>query len=366
MNVSNELGRVGRVILNPPLRFGILPRAERNRRVKDNPPYLRNRFLCAIFCLFAGITSGIAAAPIDDHATVIVVVGAAGEEGYAANFSAQALLWEKACTLAGAKRITVGLTDAADTTTDYDRLKQAIEAETKDGANELWLVLIGHGTFDGKEAKFNLRGPDLTAVDLAQWLKPFNRPLAVIDTASGSAPFIAKLTGKNRVVVTSTRSGYEQNYARFGQFFAAALLDPKSDLDQDGQTSLLEAFLSASARVLEFYKTEGRLATEHALIDDNGDGLGTPADWFRGTRAVKKAKDGGLLDGVRARQFHLIRSEAEQKLSVAQRARRDELELAVESLREQKAKLAEDDYYRQLETLMLELAKVYAPGAERT
>lgn len=298
-----------------------------------------------------------------EQATVIVVVGAAGEADFAATFSTQAKIWEKVCEQAGAKRITIGVEEpVAGGRTDLERLNQALTEETKEGAAEIWLVLIGHGTFDGRDAKFNLRGPDLTSTDLATWLKPFTRPMAVIDTSSGSAPFLAKLAGKNRVIVTATRSGFEQNYARFGQFFSASMLDPKSDLDQDGQTSLLEAFLSASAKVLEFYKTEGRLSTEHALIEDNGDGLGTPSDWFRGTRAVKKAKDGGSLDGVRAKQFHLIRSAAEQKLTPEQRAHRDQLELEVEALREKKPKLAEDDYYRQLEGLMLELAKLYAPA----
>jgi hypothetical protein len=223
-------------------------------------------------------------------------------------------------------------------------------------------VLIGHGTFDGKEAKFNLRGPDVSGTEFAAWLKPYQRPLAVIDTASASAPFLAKLSAPNRVIITSTRSGNEQNFARFGEFFADAMTDAKSDLDQDGQTSLLEAFLSAAAGVAEFYKTEGRLATEHALIDDNGDGLGTPSDWFRGTRATKKAGNGAALDGARARQFHLVRSEAEQKLTPTQRAQRDELELAIEDLRERKAKLGDEEYYRRLETVLLELAKVYVPA----
>ena len=134
------------------------------------------------------------------------------------------------------------------------------------------------------------------------------------------------------MIISATRSGNEQNFTRFGQHFAEAIADPQGDLDQDGQTSLLEAFLSASARVAEFYKTEGRLATEHALIDDNGDGLGTPADWFRGTRATKQPKDGRSLDGLRAHQFHLVRSAEEQRLSAEARARRDELELATMEL----------------------------------
>lgn len=298
-----------------------------------------------------------------DRPTVIVVIGAAGEDEFESNFAKQAAQWENVCQLANAQRITIGLEKegAAPAKTDRDRLQDALAAEAKDGKGELWVVLIGHGTFDGKEAKFNLRGPDLSGSELAGWLKPFQRPLAIIDTASASAPFLAKLSAANRVVVTSTRSGNEHNFARFGQFFAEAMTDPKSDLDQDGQTSLLEGFLTAANRVAEFYKTEGRLATEHALLDDNGDGLGTPSDWFRGTRAIKKAGSGAAPDGARARQFHLVRSEAEQKLSPEQRARRDDLELAIEDLRERKAKLGDEEYYRRLEILLLDLAKVYAP-----
>ena len=161
------------------------------------------------------------------------------------------------------------------------------------------------------------------------------------------------------MVVSSTRSGNEQNYARFGKFFAEAIGDPKSDLDKDGQISLLEAFLSGSQRTAEFYKTEGRLATEHALMDDNGDGLGTPADWFRGVRATKQAKDGATLDGTRAHQFHLVRSAAEQQLPSAARARRDALELQIAKLREGKAKMAAANYFAELEKLLLELAAVY-------
>jgi hypothetical protein len=320
-----------------------------------------------IFALFAALVLASGGRALAENAsagpTVIVVVGAAGETDYDPTFAAQAAQWEKACQLAGCRRVTIGGTGpAADGTSDYEQLKQLLTNEPKDGSVELWLALVGHGTFDGKEAKFNLRGPDLSASELAAWLKPFERPLAVINTASASAPFLGKLTGANRVIITATRSGNEQNFARFGKFFAETLTEPKSDLDQDGQTSLLEAFLSASARVVEFYKTEGRLATEHALLDDNGDGLGTPADWFRGTRATKKARNGASLDGTRARQFHLIKSEAEQKLTVEQRARRDELELSIETLRGEKAKLGDEEYYRRLETLLLELARVYTPA----
>ena len=294
----------------------------------------------------------------DGRATVMVVVGAPGETEFGSDFSTEAALWSKVSGLASAKHILIGLAETGGPS-DHDRLQQALAAEPKESAAELWVVLVGHGTFDGKEAKFNLRGPDLATTELAEWLKSFRRPLAIIDTSSASAPFLAKLSAPGRVVVTSTRSGFEQNYSRFGKFFAEAMADPASDLDKDEEVSLLEAFLSAAHRTTEFYKTEGRLATEHALLDDNGDGLGTPADWFRGVRATKQARDGASLDGARAQQFHLVRSAAERELPAAVRARRDELELGVAKLRETKAKLTGEDYYRQLEKLLLELAALY-------
>jgi hypothetical protein len=160
--------------------------------------------------------------------------------------------------------------------------------------------------------------------------------------------------------VTATKSGAEENYARFGQFIAAAISDPTADLDKDGQTSLLEAFLMASRRVAELYETEGRLATEHALLDDNGDGLGTAADFFRGVRAVKKPASGGSVDGLRAHQIHLVRSEQELKMPPELRARRDELERALASLRDSKKDLTEQEYYDRLTRLLLQLAEIYS------
>lgn len=325
--------------------------------------------------LLLAVTSLTAAepGPSADRSTVIVVAGAPGEAEFAPDLSLQLDAWAKASAQAGAKHIAIGdvpllgaggvvTIGAVGTTggkTDRERLQQALAEEARTGPGELWLVLIGHGTFDGKEAKLNLHGPDVSATELAEWLKPFQRPLALINTTSSSAPFLPRLAGPNRVVISATRSGFQHNYARFGKYLADALGDPKSDLDKDGQISLLESFLSASHRTVEFYKTEGRLATEHALLDDNGDGLGTPADWFRGVIAAKRARDGAPLDGLRAHQFHLVRSTAEQQLSPEARARRDALEQKIALLRERKEKMNEARYFAELEKLMLELAAVY-------
>jgi hypothetical protein len=292
--------------------------------------------------------------------SVLVVVGAAGEEEFGQSFVESAGRWVKACTEAGAKLTTIGL-DTNSAASDLERLQRALASEAKEGVAELWLVFLGHGTFNGREAKFNLRGADVSATDLAEWLKPFHRPLAVLNTSSASAPFLAKLSGTNRVIITATRSGHEVNYARLGRFLSEAIADPEADLDKDGQTSLLEAFLSASRRTAEFYSGEGRLATEHALIDDNGDGLGTPADWFRGVRAVKRAKAGAMPDGLRAHQFHLVRRGSDLALAPETRARRDQLELSIAQLRELKGSLDETEYYSRLEVLLLELARLYQP-----
>jgi hypothetical protein len=181
----------------------------------------------------------------------------------------------------------------------------------------------------------------------------------ILDCTSSSGSFINRLSGRDRIVVTATKSGYEMNYARFGQYLAEAITDQRADLDKDGQVSLLEAFLAASNRVEDYYRTHAQLASEHALIDDNGDQLGTPASWFHGVRATKRAKDGAQLDGLRAHQLHLIPSDRERDIPVELRQRRNELELAVAALRDQKGKLKEDEYYARLEKLMVELAKVY-------
>jgi hypothetical protein len=292
------------------------------------------------------------------RATVIVAVGAAGEAEFGKEFTKWAELWEKASEKAGVKRQPVGLAPT-NALTDLAFLKRALASEPTNSTAELWIVLIGHGTFDGKEARFNLRGPDLSATELAEWLKPFRRPVIVINCASASSPFLNKLSGPNRVIVTATKSGYEENFARFGKYLAETITDLTADLDKDGQTSLLEAFLMASRRVAEFYETDGRLVTETALLDDNGDGLGTPADFFRGVRGVKKPTGGGTVDGLRAHQIHLVRSAQEQQLAPELRTRRDELELTLARLRESRATLETEEYYQRLENLMLEMARLY-------
>ena len=312
-----------------------------------------------VVILLAALLTGCSlSAQTNEQRNLVLVIGAPGESDYSADFSAAADLWKQAAARAGLQTTIIGQ-DQDQPENDRARLLAVLTNEVARTNGELWLVFIGHGTYDTRAAKFNLRGPDISAAELAAVLKPARRPLAVINCASASGPFINALSAPGRVVITATRSGNELNVTRFGGYLAKAITDPAADLDKDGQTSLLEAFLFASRQVEQFYKEAGRLATEHALLDDNGDGLGTPADWFRGVRAVKTAANGKSIDGIRAHQMHLVRSEAEQELSEAARSRRDELEKELGELRLRKDTIESNEYYRTLQSILLEIAKLY-------
>lgn len=317
---------------------------------------------------------------------VLVVVGAAGESTYQQPFATwgqrwvdaagraqvEVMLLDGAC-LADPAADATGLTDPTgstgptegETLTQRSQIQTAIEQiqtrfaklpEVEAAGAQLWIVLIGHGTFDGKVAKFNLVGPDLSPADLHAWLGDSHHSV-IINCASASSPFINQLSGPRRMVVTATQSGAQYNFARFGDHLSKALNDPALDLDKDQQVSLLECVIGASSSTQEFYKQENRLATELAMIDDNGDGLGTPADWFRGVRVARKVS-GGAVDGFAANQIFLGVAAGKVPLSPQQLTERNRLELAIETLREQKSTLAEDEYYQRLEVLLLSLGKV--------
>lgn len=288
---------------------------------------------------------------------VLLVVGAPGEPAYADIFAKSEKLWREAALKGGAQVETIGL--AGDSDEDRTQVEAFCKRLAETNASPAWIVLIGHGTDNGKDAKFNARGPDISAAEFGEWLKPAQRPLVFVNTTSASGRFLKALAGTNRVVITATRSGGEVNFARFGGYMAEAIGALEADFDKDGQTSLLEAYLMAARKVADFYKDEGRLATEHALLDDNGDGNGTPPDWFQGVRTTKKAQGGASVDGRRAHQIHLVPNDADRRLSAEARARRDELELEIAKLRDEKEKLQEAEYYNKLEALALEIARIY-------
>jgi hypothetical protein len=321
--------------------------------------------------------------------TIIVVVGAGGQEEYSTEFAKWADKWSQLAKQQQWNLVTIGEPQALaavepqalaavddskkqspqDPLTDSAKLEQAIANLYSDpsstpnaapGANKrLWLVLIGHGTAAGKVAKFNLRGPDVTTIQLKSWLDKVPSETVVIDCTSSSAPFLVELSAKNRIIVTATRSGGEVNFARFGGYLAESIGDIAADLDHDREVSLLEAFLKASKDTERFYRENDRLATEHALLDDNHDRAGTSATFYVGSIVAAEAKDGKAVDGKLAARVILWSSPDGSKLTSDQLVIRQQLESEIDLLRERKSKLPEAEYYDQLEALLLKLASLY-------
>ena len=243
---------------------------------------------------------------------------------------------------------------------DHQILTEAIASAGKEKTTEpLWIVFIGHGTFDGRTASWNLTGKDLSAEQLAEACDAIDRPLAVVVCASCASPFINAMSGPNRVIISATKDGSQIQYSRFGDAMSLAISTLDADINRDGQTSLLEAWLFASRRTAEFYRIEGRLASEHSLLDDSGDAKGVRSELFEGDQIAATVKNPDEIDGQLATRWHLVRSEEERRLSPEQRKTRDDLEAQIKELRKKKNDLSEVEYLQQLETLLIPLARLY-------
>ncbi|HMO15761.1 MAG TPA: hypothetical protein PKA83_16700 [Pirellulaceae bacterium] len=303
------------------------------------------------------------AAPTKSVHRIVVVVGAGGEEEFESQFRTWADRWIHAAAKHGVDAILID--GDVGSISSLERL-QAELSQWAESNNEsvLWLVLIGHGTFDGTDAKFNLVGPDLSTNQLKEMLAPAEGKCVILGCFSASAPFINALSGGNRIVVSATKSGYEYNFSRFGDYLSrivesVANGDLQYDLDKDEQVSLLEMVTTAARQTADFYAADKRLATEQALLDDNGDGLGAPLDCFRGVSPTRKARAGVRTDGLGGNRFFLFPNPVAKTWPADLLARRNELEERLEHLRSRKAIMSENDYYRELEEIALQLAELY-------
>ena len=299
---------------------------------------------------------------------IVVVVGAEGTPEYGAEFGKAAANWQQLAEANEFECTVIGLENKDQS--DRDRLVALLDglAKIESDANlseaPIWIVLIGHGTFADGEAKFNLRGMDFSATELAQWLSPIRRPLVVINGASSSGPFVNRLSKQNRIVVTGTKSSSEHNYTRFGVYFAEAIVSPEADLDHDDEVSVKEAFVLASRKVQAFYDGEGRIATEHALLDDNGDSAGTPVKIFLAemNSGEVATKDQKKIDGDLARTVSVSPDGNVVQLTPPQRKLRDSLEAELEVLRGQRDQWDETQYLEKIFPIMVKLAKLYHEG----
>ena len=294
---------------------------------------------------------------------LVVVSGIGGEQEYVDRF------YEWSVTMVDAARGRVGMPAssvvylAEKPERDPDRIngkssKEEIErvlrslAEEAGPADVVFILLIGHGSERDGEPQLNLPGPDMSASDFAELLNAFDsQRVVVVNTAPASGGFVEVLSGPNRTVVTATKSRFERNDAVFGGFFVAAFAEDVADTDKDGRVSVLEAFDYARLEVAREYEEDGRLLTEHAMLDDNGDGEGSDEP------------DAKESDGALARRTFLSAAAAvaavdatDDPVLAALLVDKADIEQRIEALRLQKADLDPDVYDDRLEDLVVELA----------
>ena len=271
----------------------------------------------------------LALAPVVSAGThMVIVAGLGGEPDYATAFVEQAQ-----ATANAAEHLAAGVTLLLGEDAGRDGLRTAFAAHEKSPADEpVVVVLIGHGSYDGEHYRFNVPGPDPTADDLAGWLAglPAERQLVVLATsASGAAVDVLKTDA--RAVIAATKDGQEANAVVFGRFWAAALTEPRADIDKDGRIDADEAFRFAEQAVVRHYEDAQRIATEHPRSD--GDIARFELATISGARALDTAPGSAG-------------------------ARRDELLAEIDALRAAKGRQAEDEYFATLQELLLELSAV--------
>jgi hypothetical protein len=289
------------------------------------------------------------------HATTfyVTVAGLGGEPEYDQRFSTWAQEIDKLLkgSAADASVTTLFGKDATKARVQTALADIGRQAKSNDA---LVVMLIGHGSFDGVDYKINLPGPDLSAIELASMLDrvPAGRQL-VVNMTSASGGSRTALEKANRAVITATKTGSEKNATIFARYWVEALRDQAADADKNGVITALEAYRYAEQKTSNFYETQKRLATEHAMLEDTGKGDGVRAP----------SADNG--EGLLASRFALLRI-GEAQISAATpekkelQTKREQLEQQIDQLKYQKAALPVEEYKKQLAALLLELAKTQA------
>jgi hypothetical protein len=279
----------------------------------------------------------------------VVVAGLGGEPDYEQRFTATAKDLDRLFKAADSTAHVSTLTGAQATTSQVRETLGAVAHDAK-ADDALVLILIGHGSFDGVEYKFNLVGPDVTAGEIAAMCDriPARRQL-VVDTTSASGGAIQALQRPGRAVIAATKSGTEKNATVFARYWVEALQDPAADTDKSDSISAMEAFTYATTKTAAFYDSQKRLSTEHAVFDDVGHG-----------EPVRAASNG---QGALMSSFTLLRLGTSQQAASdpakrALLAKKEELEQKIDTLKYQKAAMDPAEYKTQLTVALLELAKV--------
>lgn len=217
------------------------------------------------------------------------------------------------------------------------------------GSDTLLFVLLGHGTYDGIDAKFNLVGPDLSATEWKDALDGVAGRLVIVNTTESSFPFLEQLSSRGRVIITATDSAAQRFATVFPEYFIRSLVDGSSDFDKNGRVSILEAFNAASAGVKQHYEQRGQLSTERPLIDDDGDGTGREAG--------APGADGTLAGTVYLDPEPGAQRSGDAEVAALER-QRGLLEARLQALRERKSSMSDAEYQAELEKILVELARI--------
>jgi hypothetical protein len=305
------------------------------------------RWLLASLLIFS--TLPVAAQTPQTYA--VIVTGAGGEKEFADQFADIGNRLAAGLHNAGlaADHVTLLLADHA-RKDEVARVFQDLTAKTH-AADTLLVFLVGHGTYDGHDYKFNLTGPDPTAAEFRQWLDKIPAGKQVIVNSSASSGAATEVWSRaGRVVITATRNGQERNATVFMRFFAEALTDPAADMDKNGSVSVLEAYRYAEQHTAKFYEAAGRIATEHPMLDDNGDG--------KGVKDPSPQNGEGLLAAtVPLVRYAAAAARVDTPDARELRAQKEKLENDVATLKYNRASLQEYEYKQQLDSLLLELAR---------
>jgi hypothetical protein len=313
-----------------------------------------------LIALVVLLSAGLAASPLSSMASAgeryaLIVAGASGGDEYARQYVA----WTRDLSTVLVDRMKIDrerlkvLTDTPDTATASTAanvrqyLTAVRRAMTRDDL--LLIVLIGHGTYDGVDAKFNLVGADLESAQWAELVGGLPGRVVVVNTSSASFPFIERLTGDRRVIITATDSVAQRFDTVFPEFFVKAFQNDATDIDKNERISIWEAFAAATADVRRYYQRRGQLPTERALLDDNGDGVGRDAGGA--------GEDGSLASHVYLDQ-QLPGALPTDEVLLKLMQKRAALEADFEELKIRRSFLKPQEYQSEFERLMVELARV--------
>lgn len=263
---------------------------------------------------------------------VIIVSGLGGEVEFQESFDEQAQQIQTAALSLGLDEEQVQLLQGANAS--KENILSAITNLNTDSDDLLQLHMIGHGSFDGSQYKFNIPGPDITDAELADALntESAKQMVAIMTSASGAA--MESLQADNRLVITATRTGLQKNVSVFSRFWAEGADRSSADLNKNEIVSIAELYDYTLERVTDYYESENLIASEASLIEgqDNID-----ADLF------SLARIGQLANAS-------VSSEVEILL-----AERTEVETKLSELSDRRQNLTEDEYFGELQNLMLEL-----------